>query len=64
MRSYTFYIDDERYSVPTLMFVLAEDDAEARDLAAQKLLESEFYSGVAVWVDDQELPELRATRLP
>ena len=37
MRTYTLYIEDDRYSVPTLLFVSASDDASARRIAREKL---------------------------
>ena len=37
MRNYILYIEDDRYSVPTLEFVTAADDAAARRIAREKL---------------------------
>ena len=44
MRTFTFYIEDERYSVPTLLFVTTRDEAHARRLARQKLAEPHHLS--------------------
>lgn len=40
MSTYSFYIEDERYSVPTLLFVSAKDAREARRLARDELARS------------------------
>ena len=37
MRNYTLYIEDDRYSVPTLEFVTAANDVAARRVAREKL---------------------------
>jgi len=37
--TYSFYIEDDRYSVPTLLFVDAADDASALRMARDKLAE-------------------------
>jgi hypothetical protein len=39
MQTYCLYIEDDRYSVPTLLFIIAADDAEAQRIAAEKLSE-------------------------
>jgi hypothetical protein len=52
MRAFSFYIFDDRYSVPTLVFVPANDEPEARDLAAHRLAETRHYRKVEVWEGD------------
>ena len=37
MRSFSFYIEDDRYSVPTLEFVTVKDVERARELATTRL---------------------------
>lgn len=39
MVTFTFYIRDARYSVPTLAIVDAHDEKTARELAAKRLVE-------------------------
>ena len=55
MRTYSFYIEDDRYSVPTLLFVPAEDDRGARRLARTELDDSPHYRGIEVREDDRFL---------
>ena len=49
MRDYTFHIHDDRYSVPTLTFVIVADDARARALALRRLDESAHHRAVDVF---------------
>jgi hypothetical protein len=39
METYTFYVEDDRYSVPTLLFVTTSSPDCARRLALDKLFE-------------------------
>lgn len=48
MRTYTFYIWDARYSVPSLAFIDARADALVADLARRKLEESDHHLAVEV----------------
>ncbi len=48
MRTYTVYIRDERYSVPSLVFVDARSEMLVADLARQKLEESAHHLAVEV----------------
>jgi hypothetical protein len=49
MATYTFHIRDDRYSAPTTAFVIVEDEARARELAARHLLESMHYAAIDVY---------------
>ena len=40
MRTFSCFVTDDRYSVPTLTFLLVADAALARELALRRLLES------------------------
>lgn len=40
MRTFSCFITDDRYSVPTLTFMLAADEKLAREFALRRLLES------------------------
>ena len=48
MRTFSFYIHDRRYSVPTLQLVTVRDEARARELANQRLQETEEHLAVEV----------------
>ena len=60
MATFTFYIRDDRYKVPTLALVDAEGVERARELAAQRLLESTSHAAIDVY----EGEELRFTVMP
>jgi hypothetical protein len=55
MRVYSFFIEDRRYSVATLLFAEAVDEADARERAAAKLAESDFYISVEIWDGDRQV---------
>jgi len=55
LRSYCLYIEDCRYTVPTLLFVNAIGEGQAREIAAEKLAESRFYKAITVWDGDTRL---------
>lgn len=48
MRIFVFFIHDRRYSVPTLNFVTAPDEATARALAGQRLAETDHHLAIDV----------------
>ncbi|WP_150131337.1 hypothetical protein [Caulobacter mirabilis] len=48
MRTFSFYIHDRRYSVPTLQLVTVRDEDRARELARQRLEETEEHLAVEV----------------
>ena len=52
MRTYSFYIEDDRYSVPTLLFVTTSDEAGARRVAREELADPHHLS-VEVREDDE-----------
>ena len=62
MRIFTFYIHDDRYSVPDLLFVDANDDDSARDLAFGRLNQSTHY--LAIDVHEGETPLFVVERTP
>jgi hypothetical protein len=55
MRTFSFYIHDRRYSVPTLQIVTVRDEDRARELARQRLEEAEHHLAVEVLEDQTEL---------
>jgi hypothetical protein len=54
MRSFALYIQDVRYSVPTLEFIVAEDEAGARALAQRLLDQSRDH--VSITATEDNLP--------
>ena len=52
MVTFTFYIRDDRYDVPTMDFVIAQNEARARVRAAERLLESTHHTAVEVYEGD------------
>lgn len=40
LRTFSCFVTDDRYSVPTLTFMLVADETLARELALRRLLES------------------------
>ncbi len=50
---YVLYIEDGRYSVPTLDTVTVANDALAREVAIQRVAASKFYRQVEIWQDDR-----------
>jgi hypothetical protein len=55
MRLFSFYIHDRRYSVPTLQIVPARDEDRARELARQRLEESDDHLSVEVSEEDTDV---------
>ena len=50
---YTIYIEDDRYSVPTIDILMADDDAHARILAQGRLISSPHYQSAEVCEDER-----------
>ncbi|MDP2260354.1 MAG: hypothetical protein Q8J89_11630 [Caulobacter sp.] len=55
LRTFSFYIHDRRYSVPTLQIVTVRDEGRARELAQQRLDEGEHHLAVEVVEGQDEL---------
>ena len=53
MKTYTLYIHDDRYSVPSLDAVIVRDDDRARAIGRNRLAFSPHYHLVEVWEDDR-----------
>jgi len=53
MSTFTFYIQDDRYNVPTMDIVIAQSEARARVRAMERLLESTHHLGVEVYEGDR-----------
>jgi hypothetical protein len=50
---YTLYIEDDRYSVPTIDILQALDDVQALALAAERLSASAHYLSAEIWADER-----------
>jgi|HubBroStandDraft_5_1064220.scaffolds.fasta_scaffold1366292_1 hypothetical protein len=55
VKTYFFYIHDDRYSVPTFEALDAADDDGARNVAAKRLFASRHYQRIEVFADDELL---------
>lgn len=53
MKTYTLYIHDDRYSVPSLDAVTVRDDERALEVAKDRLASSPNYRLIEVWEDDR-----------
>ncbi len=62
MTTYTLYIRDGRYVVPTLLTIESRDDETARAYARRHLASSVHYQGVEIWEDERRVDELSLDR--
>lgn len=53
MRDFQIYIDDDRYSVPTLHIASLASEARALEIAERYMRESDHHLGVEVREDDK-----------
>jgi hypothetical protein len=53
LKTYTLYIHDDRYSVPSLDAVTVRDDARACEVGRNRLGVSPHYRLIEVWEDDR-----------
>jgi hypothetical protein len=53
MRTYSLYIQDDRYSVSTLDFATASDEASIRAIALDRLESSPNHLAIEVWADEK-----------
>lgn len=61
MRTYSCFVTDDRYSVPTLTFMMVADEALARELALRRLLESPHHRQVELLEDGEPVFSRRRT---
>ena len=54
MQDFQFFVTDDRYSVPSIMFVQTKDEGAARQLA-ERLLINKYYHAVEVWDGEARL---------
>ena len=57
---FEIYVEDDRYAVPTLRLLVADDHLSAHELAAKVLHESAHHTAVEVRVGDRRVAALRA----
>jgi hypothetical protein len=55
MTDFEVYIDDDRYTVPSLYLITAQSDASARAKAEELLASSEHHQGVELRCDGERL---------
>jgi hypothetical protein len=55
MQAFQFYIEDDRYSVPSFLVVETATASRARELAMGQLQRSPHYSSIAVYSGDNYL---------
>ena len=58
MTTYTLYVHDGRYAVPTLLTIDSRDDDSARVHARRHLESSTHYRAVEIWDDDRQVAQL------
>jgi hypothetical protein len=61
LRTFSCFITDDRYSVPTLTFLLVADEKLAREMALRRLLESPHHRNVELLEDGQRVFERQRT---
>jgi hypothetical protein len=55
MPDYQVYVDDDRYSVPSLYLITANSEARARAMAEELLTGSDHHQGVELRQDGERL---------
>ena len=55
MQAFQFYVEDDRYSVPSLLIVEAASAKRARVLALDHMQRSPHYVSIAVYLGDRRL---------
>jgi hypothetical protein len=63
MNIYTLYIEDDRYTVPTMLIIMADNDTRARDDAVEQLRASPHHLSVEVWDEDRLVAAIPAACL-
>lgn len=60
MTAFEVFVHDDRYSVPTLQLISADDDFEAREAAKALLRASPHHLGVELWRGGDQIAALGA----
>ena len=58
MTTYTLYVQDGRYAVPTLLTIESRDDESARAHAQRHLDSSDHYRSVEIWDDERKVARI------
>lgn len=58
LQTFAFYLDDDRYAVPTLVFAPAEDEVAAMAVAQRFLNDSAHHRGVEVCFEGERVDGL------
>jgi len=64
MQTFELFIEDDRYTVPTLEFVPVGDAARARQVAAERLFVSMHHQSVEVRFDNERICYLSRSARP
>jgi len=59
LKIFTLYVEDDRYSVPTLFTVEMREDAGAMAHAAELISASQHYLAIEVWDGDRRVGKAR-----
>ncbi len=62
LTTYTLFVHDGRYAVPTLLTIESRDDERARAYAQRHLESSTHYRSVEIWEDERQVGELTLDR--
>jgi hypothetical protein len=62
MQAFQFYVQDDRYTVPSLLFVEAQSPERVRAIAEKHLRSSPHFSHVDVYLGDDRLFGISAAR--
>jgi len=64
VKTYIIYIDDSRYTVPTMDTLIVSGDARARELTAARLASSVHYKGAQIWEGERLVDTLQSAPPP
>ncbi len=62
MTTYTLFVHDGRYVVPTLLTIESRDDDTARAYALRYLETSTHYRAVEIWDDERQVAQVTLDR--
>jgi hypothetical protein len=55
LRTFSCFITDDRYAVPTLTFLLVADEKLAREMALRRLMESEHHRQIELLENGEQV---------
>jgi hypothetical protein len=53
MQAFTFFVEDDRYSIPSMLIVEAISPKRARELALAHMQRSPHYTAISVYTEDE-----------